>query len=282
MMNLEFLLPRLATYWNERSVLFKPDVELSENLPNVTEFIDYFSSRFISESWIQSISVPINASRIDKDRQLQQFFNVDINSARNLYSQGYSLCFGDLSGWISSIADLKQNASEVFFYPESIVVTAYLSPPNSVGVLHYDRQHNYFIQKSGEKRWFVSQKPGLVNPHENLIYSDLSVVDVEAMQENGCPILLPKDCGIDEYNLSEGHVLYLPPGFYHSPETLSQPSLHYTLTIEPVCVWKDIQTALDTLLTSSDRSFYRDYRMLDSETRLKMKEHCMKMIKGLT
>ena len=279
MIQLEFLREGLDSYWNKRAFLFESSLNLSDQLLGVGSFLDKLNGRFSDGYWEGGVAVPVNASRISEAGKFEQFLNIDINFARDLYHQGYSLCFGDISEAIEEIQHLKNSAGEIFGFSELIVVTAYLSPPNSVGVLHYDRQHNFFIQKSGSKKWFVSTRAGLANPHHNLVYSGISASDIRSLEEHGCEISLPKDCGVTEFTLHEGGVLYLPPGFYHSPETLDCASFHFTLTLEPACIWRDIQKELDVLRGAKDRSLYQDYRALDQLGRRRLKQHCLKLVK---
>lgn len=279
-MNLDFLLEGKSTpeYWNNEAVLFSAQDQLSDYLPSSDELVNYFAGSFSKGAWAQPLDVRINASLINTDGVNQQLISVDIETARNCYINGFSLCFGDLSSDIVRISELKMKAAELFGYTDLIAVTGYLSPPKAVGVLHFDRQHNFFIQKEGTKRWFVSEKAGIINPHENLVYTGLAQSFFEDMKTRGYNISLPRDCGKVSYELNPGDILYVPPGFYHSPETLSETSLHYTLTIEPACFWKEFNNQMFSRLLSSNGKYFADYRFLSVDERSKLIESCFSSV----
>ena len=98
------------------------------------------------------------------------------------------------------------------------------------------------------------------------------------MMAQGYEILLPRDCGRKIYELNPGDVLYVPPGFYHSPETLNETSLHYTLTIEPACFWKDFNKNMFAKLLSSKGNFFADYRFLNGDQKYELISECIDLL----
>lgn len=268
----------LSRIWNKESHLFSQQDSLCMQLPPASKLISALTGRFEDRIWRPGAYANINASKINLDGSHQQFMSVDLNTAQKLYIDGFSLCFGDISGIVDDTASLIKHAIKAFNYSNLIAVTAYLSPPKAIGVLHFDRQHNFFIQREGTKRWFVSEKAAIQNPYANLVYSGLSQDFFDSMNENGYHILLPSKCGKKMYELNPGDVLYIPPGFYHSPETLDDPSLHYTLTIEPACFWEDFNKTLFSKMLSSKGKFNLDYRFLDQADKDRLFADCMQHI----
>ena len=279
-MTLDFLheYKNIGKYWNKEVVFFPNQNLLSSSLPAARELINCFNGNFVSGQWTEPLNVNINASSVNPDGSHQQLLSIDINDARNCYLNGFSLCFGDMSLSNDHISALKAKAVEIFGYPDLIAVTGYLSPPKAIGVLHYDRQHNFFIQREGTKWWYVSEKSAIKNPHENLIYAGLTQSFVDDMKARGYEISLPRDCGRNMYELNPGDVLYIPPGFYHSPETLDEPSLHYTLTVEPACFWKDFNKDIFTKLLSSNGKFFEDYRFLSEDEKSDLTNDCLNLV----
>ena len=265
----------ISTIWNSKSLLFSNQDSLCMQLPSVSKLLSFLTGRYENGAWIKRAYASINASKVNLDNSHQQFLSIDIDTAQKLYVDGFSLCFGDLSSAIEDIYALKKQALATFDYEELIAVTAYFSPPRAIGVLHFDRQHNFFIQREGSKRWFVSEKAAIENPYTNLVYSGLSQDFFDDMKAKGYNILLPNQCGKKVYELKPGDVLYIPPGFYHSPETLDHPSLHYTLTIEPACFWEDFNKALFSKMLSSKGKFNLDYRFLNQADKEKLISDCM-------
>jgi len=268
----------IKNIWNKQSFLFSSQDSLSMQLPSATNLINSFAGKYKDGIWIPAAYANINASRINIDSSHQQFMSIGIDAAQKLYVDGFSLCFGDLSDIINDVDVLKKQAITTFDYESLIAVTAYISPPKAVGVLHYDRQHNFFIQREGTKRWFVSEKAAIENPYANLVYSGLSQDFFNDMDAKGYQILLPNQCGQKIYELKPGNVLYIPPGFYHSPETLDSASLHYTLTIEPACFWEDFNKALFSKMLSSKGKFNLDYRFLSPSDKERLIDDCMQHI----
>ena len=272
--NCEFSKSMISKYWNQSVMHFSGNEGISDALPNISELIRYLSGEFKNLEWKNPIEVQINASRINSDLSHNQLLSISSSTARNLYSDGYSLCFGDLSVVIDSIKNLKDFVTPIFEDNDLVKVTAYLSPPASIGVLHYDCQHNYFIQREGSKRWYVSNKPAVTNPYENLVYPQIDSEYLLSMRSHGYNIKLPNECGQSVFDLNPGDILYIPPGYYHSPETFSNPSLHFTLTVEPACFWKDLQKGLQLELMSHNEDFFKDYRFLTVDEKNILMKRC--------
>lgn len=276
-MNFEKL-KSIREYWNNNSFKFERISELSRTLPDIQGLIKLMNGSFENEIWKKSLSVMINASRVQEDGNHQQFLSIDPKASSDYFNSGFTLCFGDLSNLVKSIGELKIKAGEFFGYEELISVTSYLSPPNSIGVLHFDRQHNFFIQKEGKKKWFISEKPGVKNPYENLVYNGMTENFFEERRKLGYNIKLPRECGMRTFEINPGDILYVPPGFYHSSENSNAPSLHYTLTIEPACYWKTLNKFMFDKLLSNTDCLYEDFRFLDLEERKKLLIDCLNKI----
>ena len=268
-------LKNINDYWNKKVIFFTNQNLLKSSLPSTSQLINFCKGDYTKDKWMEPLDVNVNASKIYPDGSHRQFLSVGINAARQYYLEGFTLCFGDLSTEISQIISFKQKAGEFFGHVDLIAVTGYLSPPKSTGVLHYDRQHNFFIQREGVKRWFVSDMAAIPNPYDNLVYSGLSQDFFNGMEARGYKIRLPNECGRTIYELNPGDVLYIPPGFYHSPETLSEPSLHYTLTVEPACFWKDFNKQIFSKMLESKGKFFMDYRFLSDSEKNDLINECM-------
>jgi len=265
----------IKKYWNQRAVYFQNVTNLSYQLPTIFELIGQLNGTFEDQIWHVPVNLPINASRINGDLSYDQVLSISLTEAQRYYNLGFSLCFGDLSPHINSINALKSTAASVFEHEDLIYITAYLSPPGAVGALHFDRQHNYFIQKSGCKHWYVSEKPAVINPPENLVYPTATREFFEEQKEAGYRIKFPKECGVKVFELQPGDILYVPPGYYHSPETGETASLHYTLTLEPACVWRDFTKLLNAELLIGNEDYYKDYRFLTTAERVDLSKRCL-------
>lgn len=276
-MNFDFIKNHIdiSKYWNNSVVKFPNQPDVLNSLPGASDLIKCLTGNFEAGNWNSPLNININASTILQDGSHHQMLGININAACNSYANGFSLCFGDMADSIDHVALLKSKAVEIFGYSDLIAITGYLSPEKAIGVLHFDRQHNFFIQREGSKRWMVSERAAVKNPHENLLYPGVTQSFLSEMKNLGYEISIPKDCGRKVYDLNPGDVLYIPPGFYHSPETLSKHSLHYTLTVEPACFWKDFNQKIFLKLLASDGQFFADYRFMTESQRSDLFSECM-------
>jgi len=279
-MNLDFIKNQydIARYWNNEVIKFSNQPIILASLPDASDLMKCVAGNFETGNWSSPINVNINASTVLEDGSYEQLLGIDINTARGCYANGFSICFGDLAGSIDHLALLKAKAVEIFGYPDLIAVTGYLSPEKAIGVLHFDRQHNFFIQREGSKRWNVSERAAVKNPHENLLYPRVTQSFLGEMKNLGYEIEIPRDCGRKTYDLNPGDVLYIPPGFYHSPETLTKHSLHYTLTVEPACFWKDFNKKIFLKMLASEGNFFADYRFMTDSQKSELFKLCFSEI----
>ena len=279
--NIIFDSAAIKSVWNSKPLLMSQALSEKNQLPDITELLARINGRFEHGLWEQPISVDINASSVSGGAGFQQHLGVERSNIQSLYSSGFTLCFGDISNQILSLTELKSVMSELFGSKEFLQITAYLSPPCSIGVLHFDRQHNFFLQKEGCKRWFVSEVPGIENPYDNLVFPSVTQDFIEDLHEKGYKVAMPKDCGRSEFFLEPGDVLYVPPGFYHSPETEELPSLHYTLTVESDCFWKDMNRQIFAALLENCKDLNQDLRFLSPDEKASLLEKCRKILANI-
>ena len=262
--NLDFLgaKPEIAGYWNNRVVAFKGQRQILDHLPCSDEIVRQLSEKIENGVWEAPIEIPVNVSKLESDGSHIQEVGVSFDRAKSRYGGGFSICFGDLSESFAQLKRLKEAAGHIFGEPSLISITGYLSPQGSTGVLHFDRQHNFFLQKEGRKRWLVGSTAAIKNPVENFVYNNVPLDLFERYESMGYKIKLPKDCGREEFVLAPGDALYVPPGFFHSPQTLDTHSFHYTLTLEPNCFWNSVLSKSQRLVMRNHENFYADWRFL--------------------
>ena len=271
----------ISDYWNKKRMVFKKKNEISKFLLDKNELLNVLTGYFEEDVWIEPIETNINVSKINGDGSNSQMLSVNLSQSLNYFNQGYTLCFSDLSYQIQELKVIKDLAASVFNHPDLIFITAYLSPPRSFGVLHFDKQHNFFIQKNGKKKWTISSIAAVENPFDNFVYAGVTEPFLENMKKSGYNIKLPSDCGREEILLDEGDILYLPPGFYHSPETMTDASLHYTLTIEPSTIWSDINKQLFSTFLQNTDTLNKDYRFIPKTEKELLLQKCYSIIKNL-
>jgi ribosomal protein L16 Arg81 hydroxylase len=99
------------------------------------------------------------------------------------------------------------------------------------------------------------------------------------MERQGYQILKPNQCGKVIYDLYPKDILYLPPGFYHVAETNEEPSLHFTLTLEPLSFWSEIHKHFFKTLLSDCANMNKDIRMLSSNDARQHFDDCIRKLR---
>jgi hypothetical protein len=105
----------------------------------------------------------------------------------------------------------------------------YASPNDRGFALHFDAFHVFVCQLVGKKRWRYSATPTVVAP----IYSGKLDAEGEPVwshpregepiaDDGGRPIAAPPASELEEVVLSEGDVLYLPPGTWHEARAIGR------------------------------------------------------------
>ncbi len=163
--------------------------------------------------------------------------SLDIASIRNDFADGYTIVADGVERYVRPIALLSHAIEVELNFP--IQVNAYLTPPESQGlVAHYDDHDVLILQIQGSKTWHLYDGVDIA-PHELQRDKD------KAVAIDGLPS--PTDL-----RLEVGDVLYLPRGRVHAAQTNSEPSIHLTVGIHAPTV---LMLALAALYS---RSFHDD------------------------
>ena len=267
-------------FWGGSSFLSKCTDNKTGLLPSISELILLLNGRYERGEWHSRKITKINASKVFKGGVVENLSDVAVSDIEKLYNSSYTLCFGDVSHFSPSLEALKKSATSYFGGDDDkVLITCYLSPPNSAGILHYDRQHNFFIQREGAKKWTVSERAAVECPYDNLVYSGASQGFFDSMDQQDYRILKPNQCGKIKYDISPNNILYIPPGFYHVAETDELPSLHYTLTLEPLSFWSEINPHIFKILLSNCQAMNKDIRLLPTNDAKNHFEDCIRSLK---
>lgn len=256
----------LRQEWGRGPIHIRGSDRKFDALPSMESLPRMLAGSLTEKSWVLPTTAHCNAYRVDLDGTSHLIDGVSSDSYAKLYNSGYTLCFGDVSSCDAELSELRESALSLSRFRSTAVVTCYASPPDSSGIVHFDSQHVFFIQRAGMKRWRVSREPGKRHPLRNFMYSAEAGAQMAELKSAGYDIKPPAECGHLDVTLAEGDVLYLPPGYYHVPHTTVERSFHYTLTLDPLCSWDFISASLNATLLREAEFFLEDIRALDESS----------------
>lgn len=103
---------------------------------------------------------------------------------------------------------------------EDIDINAWFGPGGTVSPLHFDPKHNLLCQVVGKKyiRLYSKKCTPLLYKHDGML-SNTSQVDVENVDDESFPLF--KQAPYQECILSEGEMVYIPPGCWHYVRSLA-------------------------------------------------------------
>jgi ribosomal protein L16 Arg81 hydroxylase len=266
-------------YWDSKPLHIRGSRSKFKALPEVEALPRLLGGTLRPDRWTAGENSFCNAYKVNVDGSYDRLNNAPSSMFSQLFQNGYTLCFGDVSNGDSALSELVGAVCDLTEFRSAPVVTCYLTPPQSSGIVHYDSQHVFFLQRGGSKYWRVSESPGKKHPIRNFMYANVESRALDAMAKSGYEIQLPAQCGFRNVELAEGDVLYLPPGFYHAPHTRSEYSFHFTLTLDPICFWDFLSTAMGSILLRESDTFYCDLRNLDAEARRVTLEKQLALVK---
>jgi ribosomal protein L16 Arg81 hydroxylase len=256
-----------STCWNRMPTTIRGDREKFDSLPPSSELPAMCIGKLDWEAWQQTSNQSAQATYAQRTGEIVHLSNVPISMYAQLYNSGYSLCFGDVSRSSEVLRRLVADVSSLSALRSNTSVTCYLTPPRSTGVVHFDHQHVFFLQREGTKYWRISERPAVTNPYENFLYLNAGQAYFDEMERRGYRISVPADCGFRDIELTVGDVLYLPPGYYHAHHTEAERSFHYTLTLESVSFWSLFMASMYLEALKHSSGFNDDIRALDTEGR---------------
>lgn len=275
-----------SEYWNKKPAVIRGDAQKFDGLPPSSDLPAMCAGTLDQRMWHRTPNLSAEASYAHKDGKIVGLNSVPISMYAQLFNSGYSFCFNDVSHSSESLNGLVKEAATLSEFRSNIVVTCYLTPSRSAGVLHYDHQHVFFLQREGTKYWRISEKAAVKNPYENFLYPNASQTYFDEMEQKGYKISIPAECGFRDIKLEVGDVLYVPPGFYHMHHTKSERSFHYSLTIESVSFWNLFISSLQIEFLKNCSEFNEDIRTLDNQERTAHLEaqldELKRQIEGLT
>lgn len=234
-------------------------------LPGLSEFGRFLAGNLSNNYWeppvIDGIVLASWTDSLGKVRSV----GITPSQASEFYNVGASLCFQPVDTAHPALQAFAGDVVKHTGFDGHVFTTAYLTPPHSGSAMHFDDQHVFFCQVSGEKHWRISTEPGSKWPPINVVESRVEDA-LEGAQQLGWSLQPPSESQFIELVLKEGDILYLPPGIWHEPHTSDSHSLHYTLTLTSITTWR-ILIAFMRMGMMHHPEWRRDLRFLEEATR---------------
>ena len=154
-----------------------------------------------------------------------------------LLADGYTIVARSIHRYLRPAYELTQLLSSELGYP--IRIAAYITPPDSRGLLwHFDAHDVFIVQLEGSKVWHVAP-PAVKWPIPDRAWHHLRSSERDS--------IISGIEGTVDLNLAAGDALYLPRGYLHAPQTQGEISVHMTISVHPV-------TRLDVAKVLVDKS----------------------------
>jgi bifunctional lysine-specific demethylase and histidyl-hydroxylase NO66 len=175
-----------------------------------------------------------------------------------LLADGYTIVARSIHRYLQPAYELTQLLSAELGH--SVRIAAYVTPPDSRGLLwHFDAHDVFIIQLEGTKIWHVAP-PAVKWPIPDRAWHHLRSSERDS--------IIGRIEGTVDLTLTAGDVLYLPRGYLHAPQTEEQLSIHMTISVHPVT---RIDVAKALIEKAADSEWWReaiDMNSLEGDARL--------------
>ena len=224
-------------YWEKQPLrLERRCPDYYEQLFSLVEF-----DRLLSHSRIRAgdIRVLSRGREIPVASLKASGYNGGVAALEHLYAQyreGHSIAVNALGQCTIPLKEFCQGLGPEF--SARVQVNSYLSPPSSQGLsTHYDTHDVFVLQIWGAKHWSL---------HDGGF--DLPLLQHPWRRTNELGSLL------DEFDLQQGDLLYVPRGLVHTASSGPTASLHLTVGLHTIS-WATVLDGILRTAVKKDRSF---------------------------
>ncbi len=205
------------------------------SLKTLTDLPFLASLEVLLKSW----SAPIQAHLPDL-RDESSSIETNSNDAAKLFKNGMGLLFNEvqplspvLKDWLEVLRKDLGLSSQT--YSRCLV---YATPDGKGTAPHFDQNINFVIQVHGTKTWRLAPNHHVKNPMTRHTMGSAPDPELDTYLEDDLPTQMPDNAQI--VVLKPGSVLFVPRGYWHSTEALSEAlALNFTFTAP---TWIDLFT----------------------------------------
>ncbi|MDH7943086.1 cupin domain-containing protein [Pseudohongiella sp. SYSU M77423] len=193
----------LAEYWQKKPLLIRA---------GALSFLDPVTPEELAglacEPGVESRLIQVNESQTKWSMRQGPFDDEDFLS---LPQSNYSLLVQAVDQWVDGVSAMLGDFDFVPGWRVDDIMVSYATDQGNVGP-HFDYYDVFLIQGMGQKRWQLGQRCDALTPID---------------QSSGLRLL--KDFkAVDEYTVSPGDILYIPPGLAHYGVAVG-PSITYSV-----------------------------------------------------
>lgn len=219
-----------ANYWErDRLHVSRGRSDFYDSVFSMQDIDRWLGSAKTNEADAVVLAAPVGANSGKKQCRPSE---IGMGEIYALFSKGYSLVLNHLEETWPPVARLRDMLGETFC--GNIGINVYLTPLGSQTFpVHVDNHDVFVLQIFGSKMWRLHEFEQL--PIMRLDYRrDLNFPDY--WSDPGCAPVL------QELFLNTGDLLYIPRGMPHCAIARDEPSLHLTVSINPL-YWTDFLKA---------------------------------------
>lgn len=219
-----------TNYWErDRLHISRRRSGLYDSVFSMQDIDRWLASAKVNESDAVVLAAPAGS---DSGKKQYRSGEIGMGEIYDLFSKGYSLVLNRLEETWPPVARLREMLGETFC--GDIGVNVYLTPQGSrTFPVHIDNHDVFILQVFGSKLWQLHEFEHL--PIMRLDYRrDLNHPDYWN-RPGDAPVL-------QELCLEAGDLLYIPRGMPHCAIARDEPSLHLTVSINPL-YWTDFLKA---------------------------------------
>jgi len=242
---------------------------LTQPTPSINVFkkISFLKSlTSLEDHWSLEVDVHLADSR---DEHTTKTYNSS-HTAFEEFKNGQSLLFNDvnrlapeLDSWLESLRSSLKFSSHT--YSRCLV---YATPAGGGNAAHFDQNYNFILQLTGQKIWWTAPNTSVINPTGRHVIGQETDPGLEVYTTEPMPKVFP-DADSEEFQLSAGSLLYVPPGVWHKTKASSDAiSLNFTFSVPS---FADLfLTAVRSRILSSEiwRETALDLKNLDQKDKL--------------